>query len=80
MKTKVCLIADKLLCNFEPFKVIMKETGWTKQEVFDYIRSNFIREYPSVYEKNVSYFTWGMTNEERARYNAYAESLHRRGR
>lgn len=80
VKAKVCLVADKLLCNFESFKVIMEKTGWSKQEVFDYIRSSFINEYPNVYKKNVSYFTWGMTNEELEKYNEYASSSHKNRR
>lgn len=69
MKTKVCLIVDELLHDGVPFECIMKITGWTKQEIFDYMRSSFIEKYPSVYEKNVAYFTWGMTNKQLERYN-----------
>ena len=56
--------ADNLLKQCAPFEEISRITGWTHQQIIDYVDSIFRNENPRVVSENFAYFCWGRTKDE----------------
>lgn len=60
-------IADELLNKKSPFAKIFELTGWSTEEIWMYIDTEYRKKHPDCYKENKKYFCWGETSIQKTR-------------
>ena len=59
----ICKIVDEMLLKKVPFKYIVYITGWSENELWDYIDMHFRIKNREFSKENKHYFVWGESKQ-----------------